>query len=213
MRTTGRCLAALGLVVVVACGSGGKGDDRGDAAGDGSDGSGETGETGASTGAGSAAGFIERCPSAEDVGERVDRAVELTEHHDGPGVVHGQNELICQYESDLQVGLFVGAWRSIYADEGEAAHWQDLGDFGEPGEPNAPDQYSTAEALTIGDGGYLNTEAAPDGLGGFRLSAQARVRLGQRLCGVDVAALGSDPALSDAQSDTAHFLVAALCGL
>jgi hypothetical protein len=204
MRTTWRCLAALGLVVVVACGSGGKGDDRGGGAGEG---------TTASTGAGDAAGFIEQCPAADDVGARVDRAVKLTEHHDGPGVVHGQNELICQYESDLEVGLFVGAWRSIYADANEATHWLDLGDFGDPGQPNAPDQYSKAEPLTIGDGGYLNSEAVPDSLGGFRLSAQARVRLGSRLCGVDVAALGTDPVLSDAQSDTAHFLVAALCGL
>jgi hypothetical protein len=205
MRTTRRCLAALGLVVVVACGSGGK-DDRGDAGGGGSD-------TGSAAAGNGAAGFIEHCPDADDVGARVDRAVKLTEHHDGPGVVHGQNELICQYESDLEVGLFVGAWRSIYADANEATHWLDLGDFGDPGQPNAPDQYSKAEPLTIGDGGYLNSEAVPDSLGGYRLSAQARVRLGSRLCGVDVAASGTDPALSDAQSNTAHFLVAELCGL
>src|SRR5262245_21197561 len=146
MRTTGRCLAALGLVVVVACGSGGKGD-GGDAESRGSDASGESGSATAS-----GASFIERCPAPDDVGARVDRPVELTEHHDGPGVVHGQNELICQYESDLEVGLFVGAWRSIYADADEATHWLDLGDFGDPGQPNAPDQYSKAEPLSIGDG-------------------------------------------------------------
>jgi hypothetical protein len=212
MRTTWRCLAALGLVVVVACGSGGKGDDGGDAA-DSGDSAGTGGGTSSSTPAVGASGFIEECPSVDDVSARVDRAVTLTEHHDGPGVVHGTNELICQYESDLQVGLFVGAWRSIYADENEAAHWLDLGDFGDPGEPNAPDQYSTAEPLTIGDGGYLNTQAAPDSLGAYALSAQARVRLGSRLCGVDVAASGDAPKLSDAQSETAHFLVATLCGL
>jgi hypothetical protein len=200
----------LGLVVVAACGSGGGSDDSGDApdrAGD------AGGETSGSTTAGAAAGFVDQCPSEDDIGGRVGRNVRLTQHDDGPGVVHGQNELICQYESDLEVGLFVGAWRSIYADENEAAHWLELGNFGAPGEPNAPDELTTAEPLTIGDGGYLNTEAAPDNLGGYRLSAQARVRLGARLCGVDVATLGSNPALSDQQSETAHFLVETLCGL
>jgi hypothetical protein len=209
MRTTWTWFAVLGLVVVVGCGSGGKGDDSGDA----DRASDASGQTSGSTAAGDAAAFIDRCPSADDVGDRVGREVELTQHDDGPGVVHGQNELICQYESDLEVGLFVGAWRSIYADENEAARWLDLGDFGEPGQPNAADELSTAEELTIGDGGYLNTEAVPDNFGGYRLSAQARVRLGARLCGVDVATLGTNPALSDQQNDTAHFLVATLCGL
>ncbi len=213
MRTTWRCLAALGLLVVVACGSGGKGDDGGDAADRGDSAGSAGGETGSSTLPVGASGFIEQCPSADDIGGRVGRELKLTQHDDGPGVVHGQNELICQYESDLAVGLFVGAWRSIYADENEATHWLDLGDFGAPGEPNAPDRLSTAEPLTIGDGGYLNTEAVPDNVGGYRLSAQARVRLGARLCGVDVATLGPNPSLSDEQSKTAHFLVQTLCGL
>jgi hypothetical protein len=209
MRIRWTCLAVLGLVVVAACGSGGKSDDSGDA----DRGGDASGDTGGSAAAGAGAGFTDQCPSEEDIGGRVGREVKLTQHDDGPGVVHGQNELICQYESDLEVGLFVGAWRSIYADENEATHWLDLGDFGAPGEPNAPDELSTAEALTIGDGGYLNTQAAPDNLGGYRLSAQGRVRLGSRLCGVDVATLGPNPALSEAQSDAAHFLVASLCGL